>query len=115
MQVFANLLDRLEMEQDDAVRVRHLVAYLQTTPDPDRGWAVALLTDRCNVPRLKAYLEILGAFYETDDFLAFSNAPSQLRRNERTFKIAATPEVRATIEASEYLRFLFLEGGTDEL
>lgn len=45
MQRFARLLDNLAYTQSRNRKLALLVAYFQTTPDPDRGWALAALTD----------------------------------------------------------------------
>lgn len=43
MKAFAELLDRLAFAPSPAIRVRLVADYLERTPDPDRGWALALL------------------------------------------------------------------------
>ena len=45
MKPFADLLDRLVYTPGRNAKVRLLQAYFRTTPDPDRGWALAALTD----------------------------------------------------------------------
>ena len=45
MKPFADLLDRLVYTPGRTAKVRLLQAYFRTTPDPDRGWALAALTD----------------------------------------------------------------------
>ena len=45
MKAFADLLDRLSYSPSRNAKLRLLVNYLRTTPDPDRGWALAALTD----------------------------------------------------------------------
>jgi DNA ligase-1 len=42
---FADLLDRLSYSPSRNAKLRLLVNYLRTVPDPDRGWALAALTD----------------------------------------------------------------------
>jgi DNA ligase 1 len=48
MTPFANLLDRLVYTPGRTAKLRLLQAYFRSVPDPDRGWALAALTD--NLP-----------------------------------------------------------------
>ncbi|WP_342640699.1 cisplatin damage response ATP-dependent DNA ligase [Rhodoligotrophos ferricapiens] len=45
MKAFSELLNRLAFTPSRNGKLALLVAYLKQTPDPDRGWAVAALTD----------------------------------------------------------------------
>ena len=45
MKAFADLLDRLSYSPSRNAKLRLLVNYLRAVPDPDRGWALAALTD----------------------------------------------------------------------
>ena len=45
MKAFADLLDRLAYTPPRNDKLRLLADYFATTPDPDRGWALAALTD----------------------------------------------------------------------
>jgi DNA ligase 1 len=45
VRAFADLLDRLSYSPSRNTKLRLLVNYLRTVPDPDRGWALAALTD----------------------------------------------------------------------
>ena len=45
MKAFAELLDKLSYSPSRNAKLRLLVNYLRTVPDPDRGWALAALTD----------------------------------------------------------------------
>lgn len=45
MKAFAELLDRLTYTPGRNDKLRLLAHYFRTTPDPDRGWALAALTD----------------------------------------------------------------------
>jgi DNA ligase-1 len=60
VKAFAELLDRLSYAPQRLTKLRLLAAYLRDTPDPDRGLAVAVLTDglglRLPVRRLVAEL-----------------------------------------------------------
>ncbi len=44
MEHFANLLDRLVYTPGRNAKLRLMAEYFRTTPDPDRGWALAALT-----------------------------------------------------------------------
>jgi DNA ligase-1 len=45
MRLFADLLDRLTYTSGRNAKLRLLQTYFATAPDPDRGWALAALTD----------------------------------------------------------------------
>ncbi|KAB2911861.1 MAG: cisplatin damage response ATP-dependent DNA ligase [Hyphomicrobiaceae bacterium] len=45
MRAFADLLDRLVYSPSRNTKLRLMAEYFRTTPDPDRGWALAALTD----------------------------------------------------------------------
>ncbi|WP_445679042.1 ATP-dependent DNA ligase [Radicibacter daui] len=49
MIAFTRLLEALVLAPSAEARRRHLVAYFAATPDPDRGWALALLARRAPV------------------------------------------------------------------
>src|ERR671920_2021466 len=44
MNRFATLLDRLAFEHGRNAKLRQMTEYFRTTPDPERGWALAALT-----------------------------------------------------------------------
>jgi DNA ligase 1 len=44
MNRFAGLLDRLAYEPGRNAKLRLIAEYLRSTPDPERGWALAALT-----------------------------------------------------------------------
>ena len=45
MKAFASLLDRLSYSPSRNAKLRLMADYFHATPDPDRGWALAALTD----------------------------------------------------------------------
>lgn len=53
MRAFADLLDRLIYTRSRNAKLRLIGAYLKTTPDPDRGWAMAALTGDFDLPAVK--------------------------------------------------------------
>jgi DNA ligase-1 len=54
MKRFAELLDRLSYEPGRNAKLRLIADYLRTTPDPDRGWALAALTGALSFQYAKA-------------------------------------------------------------
>ena len=45
MRAFADLLDRLSYSPSRNAKLRLMADYFRAVPDPDRGWALAALTD----------------------------------------------------------------------
>jgi DNA ligase 1 len=69
MQRFAGLLDSLVFQPARNEKLRLIIHYLKTTPDPDRGYALAALTGALHLPNAKpAVLRSLGAA-QTDEVL----------------------------------------------
>src|SRR5579863_8105275 len=56
MNRFAELLDRLAYEPGRNNKLRLMTDYFRTTPDPERGWALAALTGALSFPHAKAGL-----------------------------------------------------------
>lgn len=54
MEAFAALLDALVYTRSRNAKLKLLADYLRATPDPDRGWALAALTDGLDFPAVKA-------------------------------------------------------------
>jgi DNA ligase 1 len=54
MQRFAALIDTLIYTRSRNAKLAAIAQYLITTPDPDRGWALAALTDSLNFPAVKS-------------------------------------------------------------
>lgn len=54
MRAFAVLLDRLIYTRSRNAKLALIAAYLRETPDPDRGWAMAALTEVLDFPAVKA-------------------------------------------------------------
>lgn len=54
MKAFARLLERLVYTRARNDKLGLIAAYLRETPDPDRGWALAALTDATDFPAVKA-------------------------------------------------------------
>ncbi len=63
VQTFAALLDRLVLTPQRNMKLRHLAGYFATTPDPDRGWAVAAITRDLTIHSFKPAMlrELIGA------------------------------------------------------
>ena len=56
MNRFAELLDRLTYEPARNAKLRLMTDYFRSTPDPERGWALAALTGALSFPHAKAGL-----------------------------------------------------------
>jgi DNA ligase-1 len=56
MNRFAGLLDRLTYEPGRNAKLRLMTDYFRSTPDPERGWALAALTGALSFPHAKAGL-----------------------------------------------------------
>ncbi len=54
MKAFAALIDRLIYTRSRNSKLALIVDYLRHTPDPDRGWAIAALTESLDFPAVKA-------------------------------------------------------------
>lgn len=56
MEAFANLLERLLLTPSRNGKLALMANYFATVPDPERGWALAALTDEIDLPGVKAGL-----------------------------------------------------------
>src|ERR1700733_11822503 len=56
MNRFAELLNRLAYEPARNAKLRLITEYFRSTPDPERGWALAALTGALSFPHAKAGL-----------------------------------------------------------
>jgi DNA ligase-1 len=54
MHAFAQLLDSLIYTRSRNAKLKLIGDYLRVTPDPDRGWALAALTDELDLPAVKS-------------------------------------------------------------
>ena len=54
MEAFAALVDALVYTRSRNAKLAKIAAYLRETPDPDRGWALAALTDGLDFPAVKS-------------------------------------------------------------
>lgn len=54
MRAFAALIDRLIYTRSRNSKLALIADYLKRTPDPDRGWAIAALTESLDFPAVKA-------------------------------------------------------------
>jgi DNA ligase-1 len=73
MQRFAELLDSLVFQPARNEKLRLIVHYLETAPDPDRGYAIAALTGALDLPNAKpAVLRALGAAQADEVLFALS-------------------------------------------
>lgn len=70
MNRFAELLDRLAYEPARNAKLRLITDYFRSTPDPERGWALAALTGELSFPYAKPGL-IRNLIAERTDPLLF--------------------------------------------
>ncbi|MEL6920791.1 MAG: cisplatin damage response ATP-dependent DNA ligase [Pseudomonadota bacterium] len=70
MKPFAELLDRLVLTPSRNGKLRLLVDYIRTTPDPDRGYAIAAITRDLDIPSVKPAM-IRGLVEERVDPVLF--------------------------------------------
>ena len=63
MKAFSRLLERLYYEHSTLGKERLLLDYFRETPDPDRGYAVAIIGDSLSLPNFKRgmVLELIRA------------------------------------------------------
>ncbi|MET0363860.1 MAG: cisplatin damage response ATP-dependent DNA ligase [Sphingobium sp.] len=54
MRAFARLIDALVYTRSRNAKIALIEEYLRVTPDPDRGWALAALTDAIDLPAVKS-------------------------------------------------------------
>jgi DNA ligase-1 len=73
MERFATLLERLVLTPQRTVKLRLLTDYFRSTPDPDRGYALAALTGELDIPGVKpAMLRALVAERVDEALFAWS-------------------------------------------
>lgn len=70
MRAFAALLERLVYTRSRNAKLKLIGDYLRATPDPDRGWALAALTEDFDIPAIKPAL-IRGLVEERVDPVLF--------------------------------------------
>ena len=70
MNRFAALLDRLAFEHGRNAKIRLMTEHFRTTPDPERGWALAALTGALSFRHAKPNL-IHGLIAERTDPVLF--------------------------------------------
>ena len=70
MKPFAELLDRLVLTPSRNGKLRLLVDYVRSTPDPDRGYAIAAITRDLDIPSVKPAM-IRGLVEERVDPVLF--------------------------------------------
>lgn len=63
MQAFARLLDSLSTRTSRTSKLRLMAEYFRSTPDPDRGWALAALTD--GVPLKLPFRRVLASLMQS--------------------------------------------------
>ena len=75
MRAFARLIDGLVYTRSRNAKIALIVDYLRVTPDPDRGWALAALTDAIDLPAVKsASIRTMAEMRFDPDLIAMSRA-----------------------------------------
>ena len=82
MNRFAELLDRLAYEHGRNNKLRLMTDYFRSTPDPERGWALAALTGALNFTHAKPGL-IRSLIAERTDPVLFAAVLRLCRRSFR--------------------------------
>ena len=71
MEEFAALIDALVYTRSRNEKLRLIAEYLRATPDPDRGWALAALTEALDFPAVKSST-VRGIMHERVDPVLWS-------------------------------------------
>jgi len=122
MNRFAELLDRLAYEPSRNNKLRLMIDYFRSTPDPERGWALAALTGSLSFPHAKAGLirsliaertdpvlfelsyDYVGDLSETVALMWPKNpAPSPDPEGKENVRAATTLTLTAVVETLERL------------
>ncbi|WP_336985235.1 cisplatin damage response ATP-dependent DNA ligase [Altererythrobacter aquiaggeris] len=107
MERFAKLIDTLVYTGSRNAKLRQIAEYLRETPDPDRGWALAALTDGLDFAAVKS-TTIRNAMKErvdpvlwslSRDFVGDTAETASLLWPEPHGKIAPPPTVSEAVEA----------------
>ncbi|MDF7776859.1 cisplatin damage response ATP-dependent DNA ligase [Sphingomonas sp. AOB5] len=105
MRAFADLLDGLIYTRSRNAKLRRIGDYLKTTPDPDRGWAMAALTGGLDLPAVKPAL-IRAMVEERVDPVLFAMSRDFVGDSAETIALlwpepATPPEENAPLRISE--------------
>ena len=107
MEEFAALVDALVYTRSRNEKLRLIAEYLRATSDPDRGWALAALTDGLSFPAVKAST-IRNLMMErvdpvlwvlSRDFVGDTAETASLLWPEPTGDVAPPPSVTEAVEA----------------
>ena len=109
MKAFAQLLDRLSYSPSRNAKLRLLREYFRSTSDPDRGWALAVLTDGLpfSFPLRRALLDMMARrmdpelFRLSRDYVGDTAETIALVWSAPTASHAATPAVRSAAALGE--------------
>jgi DNA ligase 1 len=95
MNRFAELLDRLTYEPARNAKLRLMTDYFRSTPDPERGWALAALTGELTFPYAKSGL-IRNLIAERTDPLLFELSYDYVGDLSETVALMWPPSSAAT-------------------
>ncbi len=99
MKRFADLLDRLSYSPSRNAKLRLMADYFRTTPDPDRGWALAALTDGLpfSFPLRRTLVDLMARkmdsvlFHLSRDYVGDTAETIALVWNEIPLRLARPP------------------------
>jgi DNA ligase 1 len=124
MNRFAELLNRLAYEPARNAKLRLMTDYFRSTPDPERGWALAALTGMLSFPYAKAGLirsliaertdpvlfelsyDYVGDLSETVALMWPAHRPSPSPRGEGELTLTTVVETLATLGKAQLPRQL---------
>ena len=111
MERFAALVDALVYTRSRNGKLALIAAYLRETPDPDRGWALAALTDGLDFPAVKGstirnlLMERVDPvlFALSRDFVGDTAETASLLWPEAPHNVAAQPSVSEAVAALQHM------------
>jgi DNA ligase-1 len=102
MNRFAELLDRLTYEPARNAKLRLMTDYFRSTPDPERGWALAALTGALNFPHAKSGL-IRSLIAERTDPMLFELSYDYVGDLSETVALMWPPRFPSPLQLSQPL------------
>lgn len=100
MKAFADLLERLVYTRSRNAKLKLIADYLLATPDPDRGWALAALTDELEFKSVKPGL-IRTLVEERVDPVLFRMSRAYIGDTAETVSLIWEPPPGATPQAED--------------
>ena len=98
MRAFADLLDALIYTRSRHAKLKLIGDYLRVTPDPDRGWAMAVLTGDLDLPAVKPAL-LRGLIEERVDPVLFRMSRDYVGDTAETIALLWPTPLPGTVES----------------